>query len=62
MMEVNVREYLKHDFTPQEIAERAAWGKEFSKHAAEIQKESPLPDDIMDAVYGRKYNKAVIQQ
>ncbi|MDR3302297.1 MAG: hypothetical protein LBT01_07205 [Spirochaetaceae bacterium] len=54
MKSVNMEEYLKHEFTAEENAERVAW---FRRHCEEIRKaqlEDPLPDDFMEYVKGRK--------
>jgi hypothetical protein len=60
-MEVNVREYLKHEFTPQEIAERIAFMEDWDKRLEQANKESPLPDDIMNTVDPPNRHMAVAQ-
>jgi hypothetical protein len=49
-MEESFSEYLNHVFTKEEIAERVAFIDDWFERAAQIEKESPLPDDIMDIV------------
>jgi hypothetical protein len=52
-MVVDVREYLKHRPTPEEIAAKVAWLRDWSRRLDEVNRESPMPEDIEDAVYGR---------
>jgi hypothetical protein len=50
-MEVDVREYLKHRPTPDEIAERVAWFQDLSRKIAEDVKDpnTPTVEELMDA-------------
>jgi galactokinase len=50
---VNVEEDLKHPLTQEEIEKRVAHARRVAEEFNRANKESPLPDDIMDAVYGR---------
>jgi hypothetical protein len=61
MKSVNVEEYLKHEFTQEEVDERVA---DFRRICADLDKanaESPLPDDFIDYVKGRKFHQTVVQ-
>jgi hypothetical protein len=49
---VNMDEYLKHEFTPEEQAERMEKFRKVCQMVDEANAESPLPDDIMDDVKG----------
>jgi hypothetical protein len=56
-----VEEYLKHELTQEEIAERVAWHKRWCEKLDKHNEESPLPDDFIDYVKGRKFRQAVAQ-
>jgi hypothetical protein len=50
-MEVDVREYSKHEFTPEEIAARLAWYADWSRRVTEANQDpdSPTLEELMDA-------------
>jgi hypothetical protein len=57
MQSVNVEEYMKREFTQEEADARVA---HFDWVCAEFDKanaESPLPDDFIDYVKGRKWKQ-----
>jgi hypothetical protein len=61
MTEAEFKAYMKHEFTQEEVDERVA---DFRRICAELDKaneESPLPDDFIDYVKGRKFRPVVAQ-
>jgi hypothetical protein len=54
MKSVNVIEHMKREITQEEIDERMAWMKEWDEELRKANEESPLPDDFMEYVKGRK--------
>jgi hypothetical protein len=42
-MMIDVGEDLKHEFTPEEIAARVAWFKEWDKKLDEANRDYPMP-------------------
>jgi hypothetical protein len=61
-MEVNVREDLKKPITHEEHERRMAIFHKVTRELEIANQESPLPDDIMDAVYGHKYEGTASSQ
>jgi hypothetical protein len=61
MTEDEFQAYLKHEFTQEEIDERVAWNKQWCEDLHQANLESPLPDDFIDYVKGRKFRQAVVQ-
>jgi hypothetical protein len=61
MKSVNVREDLKREITQEEIDERVAWNKRWSEELHQANLESPLPDDFIDYVKGRKFRPVAVQ-
>jgi hypothetical protein len=54
MTSVNVEEYLKHEFTQEEHEARMAHFRWVCDELDKANAESPLPDDFMEYVKGRK--------
>jgi hypothetical protein len=54
MKSVNVEEYLKHEFTKEEAAERLAGFRRLCEEIHKAEMEDPLPDDFIEYVKGRK--------
>jgi hypothetical protein len=54
MTSVNVEEYLKHEFTQEEHDARMAHFRWACGELDKANEESPLPDDFMEYVKGRK--------
>ncbi|MDR3302298.1 MAG: hypothetical protein LBT01_07210 [Spirochaetaceae bacterium] len=52
---VNVEEYLKHEFTPEETAERVADIRRIHAEIHQAELEDPLPDDFIEYCKGRKF-------
>jgi hypothetical protein len=61
MRSVNVEEYLKREITQEEINERVAWRKQWCEDLDKANAESPLPDDFIEYVKGRKFRQAAPQ-
>jgi hypothetical protein len=59
MTEEEFEAYMSHEFTPDEIAERVAWFKQWDEELRQANEESPLPDDFIDYCKGRKFRQAV---
>jgi hypothetical protein len=59
MTEAEFRAYLKREITQEEIDERVAWNKQWSEKLHQANLESPLPDDFIDYVKGRKFRPVV---
>jgi hypothetical protein len=59
MTEVEFEAYLKHEFTQEEVDERVAWFKQWDEELRKANEESPLPDDFIEYVKGRKFRQAV---
>jgi hypothetical protein len=62
MKVVDVEEYLKHDFTEEEVKERVAWFQDLSRRFDKANQESPMPDDILDYCEGRKFRPMTLEQ
>jgi hypothetical protein len=60
MKSVDVREDLKRVITREEADERVAWHKKWCEELDKANAESPLPDDIMDYVKGRKFFRQTV--
>jgi hypothetical protein len=61
MKSVNVEEDMKREITQEEINERVAWRKRWNEELAIANAESPLPDDFIEYVKGRKFRQAAPQ-
>jgi hypothetical protein len=55
MTEEEFEVYMKHEFTQEEHDERVAWMKDWDEELRIANEESPLPDDFIDYVKGRKF-------
>jgi hypothetical protein len=54
MTEAEFEAYLKREITREEADERVAWYRQWCKQLEQHNKESPLPDDFIEYVKGRK--------
>jgi hypothetical protein len=61
MKSVNVEAYLKHEFTQEEINERVARHKQWCEELHKANAESPLLDDFIEYVKGRKFRQVGMQ-
>jgi hypothetical protein len=55
MKSVNVREHMKREITQEEIDARVAHFRWVCDELDKANEESPLPDDFMEYVKGRKF-------
>jgi hypothetical protein len=61
MTEAEFKAYMKHEFTQEEVDERRADLDRIWEELKIANEESPLPDDFIDYVKGRKFRPVVAQ-
>jgi hypothetical protein len=61
MTSVDVRVHMKREITQEEIDKRVAHMKVWDEELRKANEESPLPDDFIEYVKGRKFRQAVPQ-
>jgi predicted HD phosphohydrolase len=60
MTEAEFEAYMKHEFTQEEHDERVARMKAWDEELHQANLESPLPDDFIDYVKGRKFFRQTV--
>jgi hypothetical protein len=61
MTEAEFEVWRKREITQEEVDERRARLQKLSEELHQANLESPLPDDFIDYVKGRKFRQAVVQ-